>query len=339
MYKNIRQAVIMVGGKGTRLRPLTYARPKPVLLVADKPCLNYLIDSFIAGGIEEIYLACGYKSQYLVDAIGDGSDRGVKIIYSFEETPLGTGGAIKLLEDKLDDTFVAANGDVFVQMDLKKEIDTHFDNDADVTLSLTEVSNPWEFGTACIDEKGRIYKFMEKPKKEEVISNLINSGTYILNKKILSFVPKNEFFDLSKDLFPILMEKDYKIWGHPLDGVWMDVGRLSDLVKSNVYMAGVLNNKSGKINETDCDGNVYIEESASVSNSVLKNVVVMKNSKVNNCKLEDAIIMPNCDIYGTEITFSVIGENTKIKDSKIKSSLIAFDDNIENKTIENFGGE
>ena len=171
----VRQAVVMVGGKGTRLLPLTETRPKIILPVADKPCLWYLLRSLAYGGIEEVILACGYKSELMRRTIGDGSDLGIDIQYSYEDEPMGTGGAMKLVEDRLDDTFVAANGDVFVSMDVSAEIRTHQETGAAVTIALTPVDNPCEFGIARVDDDNRISEFKEKPKPEEVFSNLINS--------------------------------------------------------------------------------------------------------------------------------------------------------------------
>lgn len=179
----------MVGGKGTRLLPLTKNKPKPILSVNDRPCLWYLIKSFVNAGIEHVILACGYRSEELITAIGDGSDLGIRITYSFESTPLGTAGAMKLIEDQLDDVFVASNGDVFADIQMAEQIQTHLDTGSDVTISLTRVDNPCEYGTALVEDDGRITRFMDKPKPEEVLSDMINAGVYVVNKEVLRFVP------------------------------------------------------------------------------------------------------------------------------------------------------
>ena len=134
----VKQAVIMVGGKGTRLYPLTENTPKPALPVLDMPCLKYLIRSFASAGITDVFLACGYKSDVLQKAIGDGSDLGVNIIYSDEDTPLGTGGAMKQLEDRLDPVFAAANGDTFIDIDLREQIALFAEHRAAVERMLAE---------------------------------------------------------------------------------------------------------------------------------------------------------------------------------------------------------
>ena len=207
MSSEVRQAVIMVGGKGTRLLPLTLTRPKPAMPVLDKPFLKYLIESMADAGIEEIFLACGYKSDVLAHAIGDGSDMGVRIIYSDEDTPLGTGGAIKRLEDRLDPVFLAANGDTLTSVDIAAQIREHFESGAAVTDSLSEVDDPSQAGVVRIDGDGRVLEFQDKPKREEACSNLVNSGVYVVDKKVLEYIPKDTFYDFSKDLFPLLIEK------------------------------------------------------------------------------------------------------------------------------------
>ena len=185
----VKQAVIMVGGKGTRLLPLTKNKPKPILSVNDRPCLWYLIRSFAQAGIKQIFLACGYRSKELESSIGDGSDFGVEITYSFEDEPLGTAGAIKLLEDELDDVFIAANGDVFADIDVIDQVNSHINTKSSITIALTKVDNPCEYGTALVGDDGRIMRFMDKPKPEEVLSDLINAGVYVVDKAVLSFIP------------------------------------------------------------------------------------------------------------------------------------------------------
>ena len=221
----IRQAVVMVGGKGTRLRPLTDNRPKPILPVLDRPCLSYLIESLAKGGIEKVILACGYRSEKMAEAIGNGSELGIEIVYSYEETPMGTAGAIKLLEEELDDVFVAVNGDVFADIDLKKELEEHETSGASLTISLIEVERPNEFGVARLDGTGRILEFQEKPKPGEEISNLANAGVYVIDKDILKYVPKGEMYDFSKELTIDLIDKGTRYRGTFLtDYGWMSAG-------------------------------------------------------------------------------------------------------------------
>ena len=326
---------------GTRLRPLTSTRPKPILPVADKPCLGYLIESLIEGGIEEIYLACGYRSQQLVDAIGDGSDKGVVIRYSFEDEPRGTGGAIKLLENVLDDVFIAANGDVFADIDLKGEIDVHLDNNADITLALTPVDNPWEFGTAIQDEQGKIVRFVEKPKKEEAISNLINAGIYVVNKEMLALIPEDQEYDLSKDLISKRAEEGGKIWGHRLNGIWMDVGRRTDLIRANLTVAKTLNpGNMSFVTESKVYGAMFLGKNASITFSEITDASIMKHSAIVNSAITRSVVMPGCIIDNAIVIDSVIGENAVIKRGAIVRNCIIGDGEIiaANSDIEGRGG-
>ncbi|MDN5358018.1 MAG: mannose-phosphate guanylyltransferase [Candidatus Methanomethylophilaceae archaeon] len=311
MTKKIDQAVIMVGGKGTRLRPLTETCPKPALPVLDKPCLMYLIESVAAAGIKKVILACGYRSQQLVEAIGDGSDLGIEIIYSFEDEPLGTAGAIKKVENMLGDTFVAANGDVFADIDVKDEIREHFSSGAAVTMALTPVDNPCEFGIARVGPDGRISEFKEKPKPGEVFSNLINAGVYVLEKKVLGLVPENTQYDLSKELIPRLMERGERIQGYGLKGMWRDVGRPSDLIGANLAVAERLFEdedwtEHGAL-RTEINGPFFLGEGSSISDSFSDSSVILKKCTVAGSRLKGSLIMRNCRVEEAEINNSILG--------------------------------
>lgn len=323
----IRQAVIMVGGKGTRLRPLTETRPKPVLPVLDKPCLMYLIESMANAGIDDVILACGYKSEKLVAEIGDGRDLGIRISYSYEDEPLGTAGAIKLIEDRLDGTFIAANGDVFADIDVTKEMDIHRRTGAAVTLALTPVENPCEFGIARVEEDGRISEFREKPKPEEVFSNLINAGVYVLEKRIMSQIPQGKAFDLSKELIPILMSLGERIQSYRLEGSWRDVGRPSDLLGANLDMAAKRYGDKEWTGERFSGSGIkkpfYAGPDAVLKGSAAESSVILKGSRVLNSNLKSTLIMWNCSIDSAEISGSILGEGCKIgKGSVITDSVL-----------------
>lgn len=306
----------MVGGRGTRLYPLTENTPKPALPVLDQPCLKYLIRSFVSAGITEVFLACGYKSDILMKAIGDGSDMGIRIIYSDEETPLGTGGAMKQLESRLDPVFAAANGDTFIDIDVRKQIEEHFRSGAKITIALNQVPNPCDYGIARVMDDGRITEFKDKPRPEEVFSNLINAGIYVVDRSVLSDVPEGSFFDFSKDLVPIITNKGLRVQGYRLQGgVWKDVGRPSDLIGTNLVMAERRSAVTPCVIPEGCtaDGPVYIGENTTVSNSKIHSAVILQDSVVKDSEISESLIMSRCNLQSVTVTRSILGEGCTVE--------------------------
>lgn len=343
MSSEVRQAVIMVGGKGTRLLPLTLTRPKPAMPVLDKPFLKYLIESMADAGIEEIFLACGYKSDILAHAIGDGSDMGVRIIYSDEDTPLGTGGAIKRLEDRLDPVFLAANGDTLTSVDIAAQIREHFESGAAVTDSLSEVDDPSQAGVVRIDGDGRILEFQDKPKREEACSNLVNSGVYVVDKKVLRYIPKDTFYDFSKDLFPLLIEKGERLQGHMAKGVWVDIGRPHDLIRMNLVMADRLyrgHDWSDSAEDSVLDGTVYLGDGTVVRSSKVSESVISKGCDVRSSHLSGTFVMGACRIDGARVENSILGEGCVLKKGCLVVDSVLKDGTVvdENRKIENLVG-
>jgi len=320
----IRQAVVMVGGKGTRLLPLTENHPKPILSVADRPCIWYLLRSMARAGIEEVILACGYKPGHM-EVLGDGSDLGLKIIYSYEDEPLGTAGAMKLVEDRLDETFLAANGDVFADIDIAEEMALHQSTSSDITISLTPVENPSEFGIARVDETGRITEFKEKPAPEEAFSNLINAGVYVIQRSMLSYVPEGKFFDFSKDLLPIVMKEGKRIQGYKLKGYWMDVGRPHDLLEANLSVVRrEFGDRPFPCEDACVRGEFYMGENSKVANSELVSSIVLKDSVVCDSNLNRTLVMAGCKVKGAHISNSIIGEGCTVKEGcRISNAVIA----------------
>ncbi len=321
----VRQAIVMVGGMGTRLRPLTENKPKPMLSVADKPCIWYLMRSLARAGIEEVILACGYKPG-MMESLGDGSDLGIRIVYSYEDEPLGTAGAIKNVESRLDDVFVAANGDIFADIDVREEIEEHLSKDATVTIALTPVENPCEFGIARIDDDGRILEFKEKPKPEEVFSNLINAGIYVVNKSVLDRVPAGKAYDFSKDLVNVLMDEGKRIQSYILNGTWMDVGRPHDLLEANLTVAEREYRLQRFDSAVECctKDQFYLGPGASIGNSTTVKTVISKGSKVLDSNLNRVLILNDCDIRGARIVNSILGDRCVVnKGAEISNAVLA----------------
>lgn len=217
-------AVILCGGQGTRLRPITYEIPKPMMPVQGRPILEHLIELCKLNGIENIILSIGYlKERIKAHFEKHGSALGVAVSYVEEDSPLGTAGPIKLLVEhgKLNKPFVVSNGDELKDINIVEMFKIHKANSADATIALTKVEDPSAYGVAKLDGS-KILEFVEKPKKEEAPSNLINSGFYILNPSVAELIPAG-FSMLEKDVFPKLASQG-KLFGFPFSGQWFDTG-------------------------------------------------------------------------------------------------------------------
>ncbi len=354
------KAVVLAGGEGTRLKPLTYRRPKPLMPVAGRPCIDYVLRALETSGFNEIIITTAYLSDTLIKSIGDGLDYNASILYSFEEHPAGTAGAVRRVGNFIDETFVVAMGDILADVDFKSLYDFHKKNGGLVTIALTEVDDPTQYGIVGIDSHGRIVKFKEKPPKEEAFSRLANAGIYVLEPEVLDFIPSDQKFDFAKDLFPKLLSKGLALYGQRLDGVWMDIGRPHDLWKASME---IVRREGRPIHREDVisEGPIILDSAADVrgrvtlrgpcyvgpgvvlhGGSVLDNACLYESSRLeadavvrNSIVLEGSVIGPK-----TEIVDSVVSRNCVVEaGARIASSIIGDDmtiragSRLENATV------
>ncbi|BAP17911.1 hypothetical protein ETSB_1137 [cyanobacterium endosymbiont of Epithemia turgida isolate EtSB Lake Yunoko] len=221
------RAVLMAGGSGTRLRPLTCNLPKPMVPILNRPIAEHIINLLKRNKILEVIVTLYYLPDVIRDYFQDGSDFGVEMTYAVEDDqPLGTAGSVKNIEELLDDTFIVISGDSITDFDLQKAITFHKQKKSKATLVLTRVPNPVEFGVVILDKHQRINRFLEKPSTSEIFSDTVNTGIYVLEPEVLRYLPDNEESDFSKDLFPLLLAKSEPIYGFIAEGYWCDVGNL-----------------------------------------------------------------------------------------------------------------
>ncbi|MFB8787296.1 MAG: mannose-1-phosphate guanyltransferase [Potamolinea sp.] len=221
------RAVLMAGGSGTRLRPLTCDLPKPMVPILNRPIAEHIINLLKRHQITEVVATLHYLPDVMRDYFQDGSDFGVQMTYAVEEDqPLGTAGCVKNIAELLDETFLVISGDSITDFDLTAAIEFHKSKKSKATLILTRVPNPIEFGVVITDEQMRIRRFLEKPSSSEIFSDTVNTGTYILEPSVLDYLPMNQECDFSKDLFPLLLDKKEPMYGYIADGYWCDVGHL-----------------------------------------------------------------------------------------------------------------
>jgi mannose-1-phosphate guanylyltransferase/phosphomannomutase len=221
------RAVLMAGGSGTRLRPLTCDLPKPMVPVLNRPIAEHIVNLLKRHDINEIIATVHYLPDVMRDYFQDGHEFGVQMTYAVEEDqPLGTAGCVKNVEELLDKTFLVISGDGITDFDLTAAIAYHREKGSKATLILTRVPNPIEFGVVITAEDGRIVRFLEKPSASEIFSDTVNTGTYILEPEVLQYLPPDCECDFSKDLFPLLLEKGEQMYGYIADGYWCDLGHL-----------------------------------------------------------------------------------------------------------------
>ena len=219
------KAVILVGGLGTRLRPLTCNTPKPMIPLVNQPFIEYMLETLRDQGITEAVLAVQYLADRFREVLGDGSRLGMKLHIVEEPEPRGTAGAVKNVERLLDDTTFVFNGDVMTDLDLQAMLAYHRERGSACTIALTPVEDPTAFGLVETDATGRIQRFLEKPRPEDVTTNMINAGTYIIEPHVFRYVPPSQHYMFERGLFPVMLQTSDPMYGFASRSYWADVGK------------------------------------------------------------------------------------------------------------------
>ena len=319
-------ALILAGGKGTRLRPLTVYTPKPIVPVVNRPFLLYQLDLLRKAGITDVCLSLGYKPDKIEHSLGDGSEFGVKIRFTTEPNPLGTAGAYGFAATS-DSPTIVLNGDVLTNLDLTKVVQFHKDRKAVATIVLAPVANPASYGLVEVDEEQNVRRFLEKPTQKDIEEsqlNTINAGIYILEPEILELIPKGENRSFEYDVFPMIVEKKMVFSAFNLaNSYWRDIGTCqSYLAAHHDYLEGKI--PGVEVAESDRDGAAttsildkrsvigsacVIKPGAQIINSVLGVGVTVEEKAV----VKDSVIWPHTRVLASaEITGAIVGRGSHI---------------------------
>jgi mannose-1-phosphate guanylyltransferase/phosphomannomutase len=256
------KAVVVAGGEGTRLRPLTSNQPKPMVPIVGKPCMEHILELLKKHGLEDVVVTLAFMPQAIRSYFGNGEPLGISLEYSVEETPLGTAGSVKLAAGNAGESLLVISGDALCDIDLTSLIEFHRRRQAAVTIALKSVDNPLEFGIVVTDEDGRIERFLEKPSWGQVFSDTINTGIYVLEPEVLRHVPDDRPYDFSKELFPLLLEMGRPLYGYVAEGYWQDVGDLGQYAQANFdALDGLV---ELEIPGLQLRGNIWLSQSAEV---------------------------------------------------------------------------
>jgi mannose-1-phosphate guanylyltransferase len=340
------QAVILVGGQGTRLRPLTSTVPKPVVPLVDRPFISFMLEWLREHGIDDVIMSCGFLATSVRDVLGDGSDLGIRLRFVEEPDPRGTAGALKLAEPMLDERFLMLNGDVLTDIDLTSEIAQHEKTGATATLALVPVADPTAYGLVILEEDRSVRDFVEKPSSDRAQSNLISAGAYVLQREILELVPPDRNVSIEREVWPLLIGKG--LYGFPSESYWLDIGTPArylqgtfDIIEGNVDTA--VRERLGSdwlavdegavvhgrvIPPAVLERGVRVAEGAHVGSLVVlgagvsvgagskvERAVILEGAEIGEgCELRDCILAPGCRIGArTQITGgAVIGEGVTV---------------------------
>ena len=331
------KAVVLAGGEGTRLRPLTFTRPKPMLPLGPYPIIHYVISHLANNGFEDIIVIPGYLQDQIMGYLGDGSKFGVRITYVVEPggVTFGTAGSLKLAAHLLDDTFLVVQADVISEIPLREMKKFHSDHGAEVSIGLTKVDDPSSYGVAVLDDHQEIVKFIEKPPAGTSPSNLVSTGFYILEPEVVDYI-EDEKWDFARDLFPYLMRVGEHLFGFSSHAFWVDVGELKgylaginwvlrNLVKDppqNAMIIGSLNEPVFAQGTVKIGDGVHVTGPAWIENGVsLEDNVTVKPGSVlkENCQLrsgttfESGIVFERATVgTGCTVRSTIIGERANI---------------------------
>jgi NDP-sugar pyrophosphorylase family protein len=301
------QALILAGGEGTRLRPLTIYTPKPVVPIVNRPFLYYQLELLRRAGVKEITLSLSYQPNKIADIFGDG-DKDVKIHYTVEASPLGTAGAYKNAQQHLTETTVVFNGDVLTDINIADVVAYHREKNAAATIVLTPVENPSAYGLVETESDGRVRRFLEKPKPEEITCNTINAGIYVLEPRILDYIPAGDKFSFEYQLFPAMLANNEPFYAYTMSGYWMDIGTPQRYLQANDDLI------NGRIKSFD------VERKPIPASNTSSLAAETEPAKVD----ARSVVDPSCSIKpGVEITNSVLGANCVVEErAKIENSVV-----------------
>jgi mannose-1-phosphate guanylyltransferase len=348
------QALILAGGEGTRLRPLTSTVPKPVVPLVDRPFIRFMTDWLRTHGVDDIVMSCGHLASGVRNVLGDGSAFGIRLRYVEEPRPLGTGGALKYAEALLDERFLMLNGDVLTDIDLSAQIALHEQHGATATLALTPVEDPSAYGLVRTRDGGEVTEFVEKPSPDQIDTNNISAGAYVLERRVLDLLEAEQPASIERDVFPRLVGDG--LYGYVSDGYWLDIGtperylegtfdilegtvsspvqkRMGDgylCVEDAVENAGriipsALVESGCRIGEgARIGGRVVLERGVTVGeHTTIERAVVMQGAEIGrNCTLSGCIVAggvrvgDDCHVDG----MSVLGEGVTIGNGNVVSN-------------------
>jgi mannose-1-phosphate guanylyltransferase len=319
------QALILAGGKGTRLRPLTVYTPKPVVPVCNRPFLLYQIDTLKRAGVTDITLSLSYQPHKIEQQLGDGSDYGVKITYTVEPQPMGTAGAYKFAADFIREPTVVFNGDIVTDLDLRAVIREHNERESAATVVLAPVENPSVYGVVETEADGRVRSFSEKPRADEISVNTINAGTYILDPSVLDLIPSSESYSFEYGLFPKMLMRGDRFYAHVPEGAyWLDIGAPARYLQvHHDILGGRVRGIQLQKRRGDCDlatvaevdelsliaDDCTIKPGAQIINSVLGEGVHVEEK----ARVENSVIWPHTRIAtGAHLSNAIVGRGCHI---------------------------
>lgn len=322
------KGLILAGGKGTRLRPLTLHTPKPIVPVANRPFLFYQLDLMTSAGIREIILSLSYQPRKIEDLLKDGADFGLLVRYAVESAPLGTAGAFKNAESWIDGPTVVFNGDVLTGLDLPSVIETHKSRGSIATLVLKEVDDPTAYGLVECDGEGRIRRFLEKPGMDEVTCRTINAGVYILEPEVLEHIPADRPFSFERELFPNLLQANRPMYGVVTPEYWIDIGTPGkylqvhrDILTGRFRSAGVPGRSDGGRDAGTAapQAGTHTDAQVDAASIVAEGVTIGSGARI-----ESSVIGENCRIDAdVRIVDSVIWSgNTIDREAQIEGSIL-----------------
>ena len=331
------KAVVMAGGEGSRLRPLTINRPKPMVPLADRPVMAHIFELLKLHGITDIIVTVQYLASIIQDFFGDGSAHGLNITYSVEETPLGTAGSVKNAEHLLQEPFLVISGDALTDINLTDIINYHNDKQSLVTVALKRVDNPLDYGVVITQENGCIKQFLEKPSWGEVFSDTVNTGIYIIDPKVFNYFQPGQNVDWSKDIFPLLLQEGENLYGYVADGYWTDIGTLE------AYMRATADYLNGRVQlprlGTHIGGNIWVggEYEIAPDARLYGPIFLGHGVKIKGgVTIHGPTVIRDYNIIDTQATIdrSIIWRNSYIGErAELRGAIVTRQCNIKNRAV------